>query len=249
MKELRSEARSRIAVEQPVSSFSAFFSHPGCFTDAVTLAVTLGGDTDTIAAMTGVLAGTLLGGPGIPSDGSIGPRLHRRYTSSPTNSSPRRSSTAVAASPGVVSFASHIARVGCPATPAPMHSRPGPRWRCRPRCQLRDCLTVSEGREGPRGAGGNALVRHQVRRPRLGKDRDDEAVGPVRIRHGEQAATWPRREGPTAGEASPGGAWCRRRRAVDAPAGDGREMPSGPITAHLETGILGSVVSELIDES
>jgi poly(ADP-ribose) glycohydrolase ARH3 len=45
----------------------ALLSHPGSFAAAVGLAVSLGGDTDTIAAMTGALSGALLGASAIPA--------------------------------------------------------------------------------------------------------------------------------------------------------------------------------------
>ena len=48
------------------AAICAFVSHPGSFADAVSLAVSLGGDTNTIAAMTGALAGALLEEPAIP---------------------------------------------------------------------------------------------------------------------------------------------------------------------------------------
>ncbi len=57
---------SILASESVPAAICAFLSHPGSFTVAVTLAVSLGGDTDTIAAMTGALAGALLGEPAIP---------------------------------------------------------------------------------------------------------------------------------------------------------------------------------------
>ncbi|MEX0790715.1 MAG: ADP-ribosylglycohydrolase family protein, partial [Actinomycetota bacterium] len=44
----------------------AFLSHPGSFTEAVLYAISLAGDTDTIASMTGVLAGARLGEDAIP---------------------------------------------------------------------------------------------------------------------------------------------------------------------------------------
>ncbi len=45
----------------------AFLRHPTAFEDAIEYAVALGGDTDTIAAMTGALAGARLGEDAIPA--------------------------------------------------------------------------------------------------------------------------------------------------------------------------------------
>ena len=52
---------------------AAFLSHPESFTDAVTLAISLGGDTDTIVSMTGALSGALLGQTSISTVGSSAP--------------------------------------------------------------------------------------------------------------------------------------------------------------------------------
>lgn len=43
-----------------------FLSHHHNFTGAVTYAVSLGGDTDTIASMTGAISGAYLGAEAIP---------------------------------------------------------------------------------------------------------------------------------------------------------------------------------------
>lgn len=48
------------------TALACFLSHPDSFTDAVTAAISLGGDTDTIAAMTGALAGAYHGYTAIP---------------------------------------------------------------------------------------------------------------------------------------------------------------------------------------
>lgn len=48
------------------AALHAFLRHPRSFSGAVCHAVTLRGDTDTIAAMTGVLAGAALGASAIP---------------------------------------------------------------------------------------------------------------------------------------------------------------------------------------
>lgn len=48
------------------TALACFLAHPDSFTDAVTAAVSLGGDTDTIAAMTGALAGARHGYTAIP---------------------------------------------------------------------------------------------------------------------------------------------------------------------------------------
>src|SRR5262249_30904938 len=52
--------------ESVVTALACFASAPGDYTTAVGRAVLLGGDTDTIAAMTGVLSGALLGVQAIP---------------------------------------------------------------------------------------------------------------------------------------------------------------------------------------
>jgi len=49
----------------PTAIYS-FLSHPDLFQEAILLAVSLGGDTDTIAAMTGAIAGAYLGIDAIP---------------------------------------------------------------------------------------------------------------------------------------------------------------------------------------
>lgn len=51
----------------PTAVYS-FLSHPDSFEDAVVYAVSLGGDADTIGAMTGALAGAYHGSEGIPSE-------------------------------------------------------------------------------------------------------------------------------------------------------------------------------------
>jgi poly(ADP-ribose) glycohydrolase ARH3 len=56
-----------LAAESVPAAICAFLSHPGSFPDAVTLAVRLGGDTDTTAAMTGSISGALLGERAIPA--------------------------------------------------------------------------------------------------------------------------------------------------------------------------------------
>jgi len=45
----------------------AFLRHPESFTEAVLYALSLGGDTDTIASMTGALGGAYLGERAIPA--------------------------------------------------------------------------------------------------------------------------------------------------------------------------------------
>jgi poly(ADP-ribose) glycohydrolase ARH3 len=50
----------------PTAIYS-FLSHPGSFGKAILFAVSLGGDTDTIAAMTGAIAGAYLGTDAVPS--------------------------------------------------------------------------------------------------------------------------------------------------------------------------------------
>jgi poly(ADP-ribose) glycohydrolase ARH3 len=49
------------------ASLCCFLRHPDSFADAVLFAIAVGGDTDTIAAMTGALSGARLGEAGIPS--------------------------------------------------------------------------------------------------------------------------------------------------------------------------------------
>lgn len=48
------------------TALACFLTHPDSFADAVRSAISLGGDTDTIAAMTGALAGAYLGYSAIP---------------------------------------------------------------------------------------------------------------------------------------------------------------------------------------
>jgi poly(ADP-ribose) glycohydrolase ARH3 len=56
-----------IAADEAVpAALYAFVRHVASFADAVTAAVRLGGDTDTIAAMTGALAGAFHGVDAIP---------------------------------------------------------------------------------------------------------------------------------------------------------------------------------------
>lgn len=49
-----------------VTSIACFVASPASYTDAVGRAISVGGDTDTIAAMTGALCGTHLGVTGLP---------------------------------------------------------------------------------------------------------------------------------------------------------------------------------------
>jgi ADP-ribosylglycohydrolase len=55
------------ALEAVPAALYAFLSHPQSFEDAVVYAVGLGGDTDTIGAMTGALSGAYLGVSQIPA--------------------------------------------------------------------------------------------------------------------------------------------------------------------------------------
>ena len=57
---------SLLARESVPSAICAFLSHLASFTDAVTLAIRLGGDADTIASMTAAISGALLGESAIP---------------------------------------------------------------------------------------------------------------------------------------------------------------------------------------
>jgi poly(ADP-ribose) glycohydrolase ARH3 len=50
-----------------ITALASFLTHPESFSDAVKAAISLGGDTDTIAAMTGALAGAHLGAEAIPA--------------------------------------------------------------------------------------------------------------------------------------------------------------------------------------
>jgi poly(ADP-ribose) glycohydrolase ARH3 len=54
------------AYEAVPAALYAFLRYPNSFSAAVTYAISLGGDTDTIASMTGALAGAYLGEKGIP---------------------------------------------------------------------------------------------------------------------------------------------------------------------------------------
>jgi hypothetical protein len=72
----------RIAADEAVpAALFAFIRHIGWFTDAVLQAVHLGGDTDTIAAMTGALAGAFHGVAAIPE--RCRARLERVSVSTP----------------------------------------------------------------------------------------------------------------------------------------------------------------------
>jgi poly(ADP-ribose) glycohydrolase ARH3 len=56
-----------VAADEAVpTALYAFLRHPHAFAEAVTYAISLGGDTDTIASMTGALAGASLGMEAIP---------------------------------------------------------------------------------------------------------------------------------------------------------------------------------------
>lgn len=55
-----------MAEESVPAAICAFMAHPDSFVDAVTLAVRLGSDADTVAAMTGAISGALLGEDAIP---------------------------------------------------------------------------------------------------------------------------------------------------------------------------------------
>jgi poly(ADP-ribose) glycohydrolase ARH3 len=55
------------AFQSVPSSIYSFLAHPGSYEDAVTYAISLGGDTDTIAAMTGAISGAYLGVEAIPA--------------------------------------------------------------------------------------------------------------------------------------------------------------------------------------
>jgi poly(ADP-ribose) glycohydrolase ARH3 len=54
------------AIEAVPAALWAFLRHPTSFADAVRAAIQMGGDTDTIAAMTGALSGAFLGAAAIP---------------------------------------------------------------------------------------------------------------------------------------------------------------------------------------
>jgi poly(ADP-ribose) glycohydrolase ARH3 len=58
---------SILVAEAVPAAVCVFLSHPQSFAEAVGLAVRLGGDTDTIAAMTGAISGALLGESAIPT--------------------------------------------------------------------------------------------------------------------------------------------------------------------------------------
>jgi poly(ADP-ribose) glycohydrolase ARH3 len=56
-----------VAADEAVpTALYAFLRHPQAFVEAVTYAISLGGETDTIASMTGALAGASLGMEAIP---------------------------------------------------------------------------------------------------------------------------------------------------------------------------------------
>ncbi len=59
---------SSYVAESVAAALYCFAAHPNDFVTAVLTAVNAGGDTDTIAAMTGALAGTYLGARDLPTD-------------------------------------------------------------------------------------------------------------------------------------------------------------------------------------
>lgn len=56
------------AVGSVPTALYSFLTHPGNFKEAVTYAVKIGGDTDTIAAMCGAVSGAYLGASALPSE-------------------------------------------------------------------------------------------------------------------------------------------------------------------------------------
>jgi ADP-ribosylglycohydrolase len=64
---LREIGTSPEVAEAVAAAFYCFATHPDDFTAAVLTAVNAGGDTDSIAAMTGALSGAYLGATGIPA--------------------------------------------------------------------------------------------------------------------------------------------------------------------------------------
>jgi ADP-ribosylglycohydrolase len=56
------------AIEAVPAAVYSFLRHPDSFTDSVSFAVSMGGDTDTIAAMTGAISGAFLGDGEIPEE-------------------------------------------------------------------------------------------------------------------------------------------------------------------------------------
>lgn len=54
------------ALEAVPAAVCAFLHHPGSYADTVSFAIEMGGDTDTIASMSGATSGALVGLPGIP---------------------------------------------------------------------------------------------------------------------------------------------------------------------------------------
>lgn len=92
--ELASLGNSVLATGSVVTAIGCFLLHPRSFPDAVAQAIRLGGDTDTLAAMTGSISGAALGAQQLPSawlerleDGAKGRsyirelavQLHQRY--------------------------------------------------------------------------------------------------------------------------------------------------------------------------
>jgi poly(ADP-ribose) glycohydrolase ARH3 len=63
----RSLGNGITSFESVPTAIYSFLSHPGSFEDAVVYAVSLGGDADTIGAMTGAIAGAHHGYQGIPA--------------------------------------------------------------------------------------------------------------------------------------------------------------------------------------
>jgi poly(ADP-ribose) glycohydrolase ARH3 len=65
---LRRLGNDTTAMRSVPTALYCFLAHPDSFTDCVLTAVNLGGDTDTIAAMAGALAGARLGAQAIPTE-------------------------------------------------------------------------------------------------------------------------------------------------------------------------------------
>jgi ADP-ribosyl-[dinitrogen reductase] hydrolase len=68
LEHLRRIGTSGYAVESVAAALYCFASFPDDFRDAVTLAVNAGGDTDSVAAMTGAMSGAHLGARALPAD-------------------------------------------------------------------------------------------------------------------------------------------------------------------------------------
>ena len=124
-------------------------AHDDTFADAVTAAIDLGGDTDTVAAVTGGLAGAMHGIQGIPSRWMTYLARTRHHSRRATHVPRSRSAGSDVAAPRRAGGAGDAARR---AAEGRRRSRPGssPRISARPPMRRRDWAVLSLCRVGDR---------------------------------------------------------------------------------------------------